>query len=189
MDRLYFFGFFVLSPLVVLIAVRYAVRFPTRMAVALFFIGPFVGTLAMVVLGELQKSTPVPSRIPPAVLFFYLFYGLPFFGLWIAASGVIGWWGIQHVRIRNAVNPLRYLWGSVAIGCVSGPVVLLALWAFFSLEPDWPTERISQIISDKLAIFSLMMMGISAGGACGAIVGKFAGKEHDQSSRSEFTNA
>ena|SRR5437016_5093879 len=92
MDLVYFFGFFLLSPLALLIVIRYVVRFPIRMALALFFIGPFVGTLVMVTLGEFQKSTPVPAGIPAAALFFYLFYGLPLFGLWIATTGVIGWW-------------------------------------------------------------------------------------------------
>jgi len=111
----FFLCVYVLAPLILLIAFRLKIRYRASMAALFFFLGPFAGSWALVTVRELAKPRPMISRIPGAVLFFYLFFGLPMFGLWVAALRVIGWWWSQRIQLfRQSSAPRRIIVGTGA---------------------------------------------------------------------------
>jgi hypothetical protein len=168
---MFFLGVYIVIPLILLISLYFATKFPVRMAVLLFFLGPLVGTCVLVAVGELAKPNPVIARIPAAVPFIYLLYGLPIFGMWVAITGVIGWWAIRRVQIVRRMSTTGRELAGAMLGSVVGPVLVFAFWTLFSVDPAWPNrDRISNVMLDPISLLSLIAQGVLAGIVCGPIV-------------------
>jgi hypothetical protein len=174
----FFLCVYVLAPLILLIALRLKTKYRASMAGLFFFLGPFAGSWALVTVRELAKPRPMISRIPGAVLFFYLFFGLPMFGLWVAALGVTGWWWSQHIQLfRQSSAPRRIIVGAGA-GALVGPFLSLGLWALFLQTPDFPTgDNVSEIIRDPISLLNFGSQGLLGGAVCGMIIAWYLGKE------------
>jgi hypothetical protein len=175
---MFYLSVYITVPLMLLIAFYFATRFPLTMAVLLFFLGPFVGTCVLVTVGELSKPTPVPSHIAAAVPLLYLGYGLPIFGLWVAAAGVVGWWIIRRFQFVQRMSiAVRELAGA-AMGLVLGPILVFTFWTLFSLDSRWPRQdTISRVLLDPISLLSLLGQGVLAGAICGPIVAHYLDRE------------
>ncbi len=174
---MFFLIVYLLLPLVILVWHYRTTKFPITMAILLLLLGPLAGTVAMVSIGELTKSNPMPSIIPGAVIFFYFFYGLPIFGLWVTFAGVFGWRIFGRVRLVQEIGAFRRTCLAGGIGTLSGLGFVFVLWSVFSLDPNWPTNnKIMHVVSDPLALISLSAQGMLAGAVCGIIVGQYLDK-------------
>jgi hypothetical protein len=157
-------------PLVLLSGGWYLTRFPLRMTIAHLFCVPFAGTLAMVAVSELSKSRPNVWIVLPATLFFYLFGGLPLGGLWAANFGAGIWWMLSRSgSLVGRPLPQAMAMGA-AIGMILGPPVLVAFFAWASLDPDWPLAGTTLTIS----LPSLCLQGALGGGVAGLIAAAFS---------------
>jgi hypothetical protein len=166
-----FLSCYIFGPLVVLIGLRLLTKFPLLMAALIGLIGPFIGALAMVLVGELSKTHPDLSLVPGATLFFYFFFGLPIFSLWVATFGVLTWSVSEHIEsLKRMKETLRALLGA-GFGALGGMAIAFALYAVFSLDPSWPSQmNIANILTGSESMLSLALQGGLAGLACGPII-------------------
>jgi hypothetical protein len=173
-----FLGLYVLGPLILLIAFRFIARYPASMAILFFFMGPLAGSWALATVRELAKPRPMISRIPGTVLFFYLFFGLPMFGLWVATLGVIGWWWSQRFRLFRQISTPRRIIAGAGVGALIGPFLSLGLWALFLQDPSFPSgDKVSEIIHDPISLLNFGLQGVLGGAVCGMIIAWYLGKE------------
>lgn len=169
MDVLILLAFYVVAPLIPLLLIRRNTRFPPRMAILLFVLAPLVGACVMAATREAGSPNPDFSRMPSFVMVAYPF-GIFYFGLWIAAVGTVGW---RIFRVRPSFKEMKVahrVWVGVGLGSLIGPVVALVLWSLFSLDPYWPVDKISWILSDPTSSLGLLAQGAVAGALSGGIV-------------------
>ncbi|MGD0288577.1 MAG: hypothetical protein ABSC63_02825 [Candidatus Binataceae bacterium] len=186
----FFLGVYVLAPLILLVALRLMARYRVSMAVLFFFLGPFAGSWALAAVRELAKPRPAISRIPGTVLFLYLFFGLPMFGLWVATLGVIGWWWSQRVKLFKRISTPRRIIAGAGVGALIGPFLSLALCALFLQDPNFPTgDKVSEIIHDPISLFNFGSQGVLGGAVCGMIIAWYLRKEVGSRDRSALADA
>jgi hypothetical protein len=161
----------IIIPLLILIAFYVVAKFPVLMAALLCLLAPLLGSLAMVTVGELSKTQPNLLLVPSATLFFYIFFALPFFGLWVTDLGVVVWsLCVRMEPLRRMRVAPRLLLGA-GLGLATGIVIAFAFYAAFSVNPGWPSQMtISTILSDSASMRNVALQGAVAGLACGPIV-------------------
>jgi len=172
----FFLFVYILAPVVLLGLLYYRKTFPLSLAIATFFLGPFAGTFVMVAIGEFAKPAPMPSIIPGAVLFFYIIYGLPIFGFWIALCSASAWHLARLSRLNVLVENGKKFGIGVIAGAGVGVILIFAFFAVFSLNPDWPIpDKLWNAIRDPVSLLSLTLQGAIAGAVCGSIVAAYSG--------------
>lgn len=151
--------FFYLFPIAVVVALRFLVGFPLRLAILLM--------LAASLVGEGAYLLSRPDFLGNAPFWGTLFGSYPFavmpLGFWAAFMGGVAWLGLKRSRLAQRLGRCS-LAGLMTVGCaVAGAVVLPPLVYLMGLSQAQPGSRV--LAPGEFVAFA------AAGAAAGAVSG------------------